>query len=370
MKRNFLLLAVLGLVCGLSLSAQVYLPGRSYMHLVGRINDQQEITLNLVKVNDSIYADLVYSDESCKHTVLFGKVDPEDGSFWLKHPFCDTGKVFNGNFITRQSLSGYLVSEEEEEQIPFVLVESYPAGSLPLFVYFKEVVINLIEQEESPQAEIHQCLIVPGESSNPVIADSLQNLMIRSYLTDKPLLTDPDSVLASVQHQFESNYLSSNQALYESMPESGSMNWTLLKFMHILYNDNYLLTYYLLNYAFTGGAHGLETQQYTVVNIQNGTALTLAEIFNKGFEPHLTVILTRKLKEMFKLSPEDKLTDHGFFVDDISPGSNFYVTGNGIGFYYNHYEIAPYSNGPTDILIPFNELKGMIKETSPISVLE
>ena len=112
MKRNFLLLTILGLVCGLSLSAQVYLPKKSYMHLVGRINDQQEITLNLVKVNDSIYADLVYIGETCSHTVLFGKVDPENGSFWLKHLFCDTGMVFKGNFITRQSLSGYLESED------------------------------------------------------------------------------------------------------------------------------------------------------------------------------------------------------------------------------------------------------------------
>ena len=370
MKRNFLLLAVLGFVCGLTLSAQVYLPKKAYMHLVGRINDQQEITLNLVKVNDSMYADLVYNNETCTHAVLFGKVDPEDGSFWLKHPFCDTGMVFNGNFITRQSLSGNLESEDGEKQYPFVLVESYPAGSLPLLVYFKEMAIKLVEKEESPQAEIHQCLIVPGESSNPIISDSLQNMMIQSYTTVKSVPRDPGSVLASVQNQFIDNYLSSNKSLYESMPESASMNWTLLKFMHVLYNDNYLLSYYLLSYAFTGGAHGMETQEFTVINMQNGIPLTLAEIFNKGFEPDLTSVLTRKLKKMYHLSAQDRLTDHGFFVDDITPTSNFYVTGNGIGFYYNHYDIAPYSNGPTDILVPFDELKGMIKEKSPISVLK
>jgi len=370
MKRNFLLLAGLGLVCGLSLTAQVYLPKKAYMHLVGRINDQQEITMNLVKVNDSIYADLVYSHETCTHAVLSGKVDPESGSFWLKHPFCDTGMLFNGYFITRQSLSGFLESTDSTEQYPFVLVESYPSGALPLLVYFNESTTKLVKQDTSPQAVIHQCLIVPGESSNPIISDSIQNMMIHSYTTVKSLQSDPDSILASVRTQFVNNYLSSNQALYESMPESASMNWTLLKFMHILYNDNYLLSYYLLNYAFTGGAHGMESEEYTVVNMQNGTALSLVDIFNKGFEPHLTDLLTQKLKEIYTLSQEDRLTDHGFFVDDIAPNSNFYITGNGIGFYYNHYEIAPYSNGPTDILIPFRELEGMIKETSPLSILE
>ena len=369
MKRNILFLVVLGLVCGLSLSAQVYLPKKAYMHLVGRINDQQEITLNLVKVNDSIYADLVYNDETCTHAVLYGKVNQESGSFWLKHPFCDTGMVFNGNFITRQSLSGTLDSEDSTVQYPFVLVESYPSGSLPLLAYFNEETIKLVENDSSPEAEIHQCLIVPGESSNPIISDSLQDMMINSYSTVKPMHTDPDSILAYVQSQFENNYFSSNLSLYKSMPESASMDWVLLKFMHILYNDNYLLSYYIMNYAFTGGAHGMETEDYTVVNMQNGTALTLAEVFNKGFEPRLTNLLTKKLKEINNIPAKDKLTDHGFFVDDITPNSNFYITGNGIGFYYNHYEIAPYSNGPTDILIPFQELEGMIKDTGPINVL-
>ncbi len=31
-------------------------------------------------------------------------------------------------------------------------------------------------------------------------------------------------------------------------------------------------------------------------------------------------------------------------------------------FYFNPYEIAPYSMGPTEILIPYDEIKNIIKE--------
>ncbi|MFC2101397.1 DUF3298 domain-containing protein [Bacteroidota bacterium] len=367
MAKTFIIQGFLLVVMTFTVAAQVYLPNKAYMHLVGRIDANQEITMNLVKVDDSLYADLIYTEKRCNFSVLSGNID-DQGKFTMRYPFCDTGKVFQGNFVTRQSLSGNYESVDGEDPRQFVLVESYPEGSIPLLVYYHRHEQSLVDKENSPKAEIIQCLIIPGESSNPVLADSLRSRMISSFTGKQATLKDPDAAIRSIQQRFVKNYLSSNESLYESMPESGSLNWTLLKFMHILYNDNNLLTYYLLNYAYTGGAHGLETMDFTVVSLKTGEALTLKSLFKSGFEAQLTALLTQKLKMMTGINQTEKLSDNGFFVDDVVPTSNFYVTATGIGFVYNHYEIAPYVNGPTNILLPFESLQNILKENGPASV--
>jgi hypothetical protein len=192
--------------------------------------------------------------------------------------------------------------------------------------------------------------------------------MISGFTLDQYREKDPDKAISTIQQRFINNYLSSNKSLYETMPDARSLNWTLLKFMHILYNDNNLLSYYLLNYAYTGGAHGMETHDFTVVSIETGKTLLLNDIFIPGFEAQLTKFLTEKLKVMVGIKSTEKLSDNGFFVDDIAPNTNFYITSNGIGFVYNHYEIAPYVNGPTDIFLPFEEINNLLLEQGPASI--
>lgn len=368
MVRALFVQGVLVFTMALTVVAQVYLPKKAYIHLVGRIDSDQEITINLVKLNDSLYADLVYDSKLCNFSVLSGKIDPE-GNFLLRYPFCDSGMVFEGRFITRQSLSGTYSSVNGEISHPFVLVESYPEGSIPLLAYYNHFSLNLVDKPDSPKAETSHCLIIPGESSNPVLSDSLRILMISGFTREPDLQKDPEKAIHSIQQRFINNYLSSNESLYKTMPDAGSLNWTLLKFMHILYNDNNLLSYYILTYAYTGGAHGMETLELTVADTRSGKALTLNDLFKPGYESPLTVLLTQRLKEMVGIDQKEKLTDNGFFVDDVTPNANFYLTGNGIGFVYNHYEIAPYVNGPTDIFLPFEGLKKILLGTGSLSVL-
>jgi hypothetical protein len=60
------------------------------------------------------------------------------------------------------------------------------------------------------------------------------------------------------------------------------------------------------------------------------------------------------------LPTSQSLADAGFFSDTIKPADNFYITRDGIGFYYNQYDIAPYASGAFDIFIPFSELNDVL----------
>jgi hypothetical protein len=63
------------------------------------------------------------------------------------------------------------------------------------------------------------------------------------------------------------------------------------------------------------------------------------------------------------LSESDPLNGEkgGLFENQIRHNGNFAVTGSGIGFLYNQYDIAPYAAGQITVDLSFDELKGILK---------
>lgn len=57
----------------------------------------------------------------------------------------------------------------------------------------------------------------------------------------------------------------------------------------------------------------------------------------------------------------DSLLMRGFFtIEDIAPNNNFWLNDEGIHYSYNQYEIAPYSMGVIDVVVPYTELEDII----------
>jgi len=357
MKKSIGILA-LALLTLAGVSQQ--LPKKSYMRLQGYLNDQVEVMLNLVKINDSLYADYYLSVDNGAPRVAGGTIS-DDGSFILRPPFSMEGPEIRGKFITRQTMTGTWQLEKGGTRYKFSLAENYPAGSIPLSVWFQVATKSLVSKSANPRAYIEQCLVAPGEFSDPVLSDTLRKKMMGLFASKESQATDPQLLLNSLQQSYFGNYLADNLELYRQMPDAGSLNWDLYKLMHVVYNDRDLLSFYIDSYAFTGGAHGLGAQDYTVIHMKTGKTVTAADLFIKNFEAALSSILTSKLKKTEKLLPSDKLSEKAeYFLDEIPPNSNFYITGTGIGFFYNHYEIAPYSHGFTDIFLTFDELRPVI----------
>jgi hypothetical protein len=363
MKRSILFLVSIWMtVAGFS---QI-LPKKAYMRMQGYLNDQAEVLLNLVKVNDSLYADYILNAANVipSPKVLGGRI-LADGSFTLKTPFDPEGTEINGRFITRQTITGTWQVSKGDPRYKFSFSENYPTGSVPLSVWFQSASKPLVGKGPVPRAFIEQCLVIPAESGNPVASDTVRKRIMGQLSTGEHAATDPQVLLNMLQQSYFSNYVNDNIELYKQMPDAGSLNWDLYKLVHVVYNDNFLLSYYLESYAFTGGAHGLGAQDYTVINMKTGKVVLPTDIFVKNYEPELTALLTKRLKKMENLQPGDKLSEKSeYFADEIPPNNNFYITGDGIGFFYNHYEIAPYSHGFTNIFLTFGELVPLLKSGS------
>jgi hypothetical protein len=346
---------------------QVFLPKRCYMHMNGVNSDSIHVTLHLVKIYDSIYADVLIQKDSVSCFVVGGGIK-EDGSFLIHDPFNDSLNQIKGLFVTRKTLSATLLTEDGKKEIPIDFVETYPDGSLPFMVYYDHDSLKVTENTSTAHATIQQCMILPGTSASPVISDTLRQSMSTNFLTEPAELASADVLMDGGKQQFFNNFEESTIPLLQSFPDAGNVNWILLKFMHILFNDRNIISCYTLNYGYTGGAHGMEMQDHSVISVKDGKPVKLHELFVRNYTDSLSRLLTSNLKEQLSLSEDAKLTDHGFYEEEIPPSNNFYLLSDGIGFYYNHYEIAPYVNGPTNIFVPFSELKSIIRTDSVIGM--
>lgn len=110
---------------------------------------------------------------------------------------------------------------------------------------------------------------------------------------------------------------------------------------------------YIVNLTdFTGGAHSNSTTRAFVFDLNDGSPVTLDDLFVPDFNDILTDILNRHVAE--SLSEEDM---EAMFESPISPTGNYILTSDSITFIYNPYEIGPYSIGTPSISVPIKELK-------------
>ena len=154
-------------------------------------------------------------------------------------------------------------------------------------------------------------------------------------------------------------------AEYESVQKEFSVSWPYQFDLDgsVLLNRSGLLTVDLSYYAFTGGAHGNSYTQFFVFDAVKGTRLGLDDVFVQGFEERLNKLIDSRYREMKGLTAADRLDgEKGMLFDNVIEfNSNFALTGQGVSFFYNNYEIAPYAVGPTTIDLPYGDLENILK---------
>ena len=110
---------------------------------------------------------------------------------------------------------------------------------------------------------------------------------------------------------------------------------------------------YIVNITdFTGGAHSSSTTQAFVFDTNDGSRLTLDDLFVPDFDEVLTDIINRYVPESLSEEDIDEL-----FEPTVLPTGNYILTSDSITFIYNPYEIGPYSLGTPSISVPIKDLK-------------
>ena len=119
-----------------------------------------------------------------------------------------------------------------------------------------------------------------------------------------------------------------------------------------------LLTYRTYKNEYSGGPHGMYTTEFTSLNLSTLQPILLDELFVEDYQETLTELLWYQLALDNGVETRDELEEMGYATTgELAPTENFYINEDGITFYYNVYEIAPYSMGPTQITLSYDMLE-------------
>jgi hypothetical protein len=105
---------------------------------------------------------------------------------------------------------------------------------------------------------------------------------------------------------------------------------------------------------YTGGAHGMQEREWFVIDKSVPERVLPADVFKTGTEEHLRAAVIGALQE------------RGFLVDgrvdllNFVVTDNFYFTREGIGFSWDPYEIAAYSEGIVSVVVPYAKIKNIL----------
>jgi len=216
---------------------------------------------------------------------------------------------------------------------------------------------------------------IPVCYDDSAVLHAIRNEIISNLFGPEYIKFPVDSVVRQFTKDLIFDYKDTNQALLEQLDSTSLYTFdnehTLEGFS--LLSDERIYSYGINRYVFMGGAHGLSTTNYFVFNLKNGKKVTEKDIFVAGYEQKLSDLLKTRIIEQSKedenTTPIISLEETDYWVDAIKPNGNFYVTDESINYVFNPYEIAPYYMGQTEVILPFDRLKSLLKANNPISYL-
>lgn len=327
-----------------------------YSRYEGRINNEVAV-INMVQLNSKLRAHLQFMhDASDSHAILTGIIDNQ-GDFFLKREL-ESDTLIRGR-MTSEHLEGFFFTASGEMQrIAFTSSDS--KNSITLTPYHLSVDKKLFEKrQESPIALFESELIVPQDEAFRQLSDSLlSHAFLAGNQTDTFL--QPMKILQQQADTFFFNY--QKMSSYDSLP-SQAMQWIKSEEVGVVMNNNELLCIETSDYVYSGGAHGMLNRLFYVFDTRNGKKLTLEDIFRPQADSTLKVLLTEALRSRYEIDQDVSLKSFGLFVEVIEPNTNFWLSNTGIGFYYNSYELAPYSFGQSNLFLPFSQLNDLLNET-------
>lgn len=121
------------------------------------------------------------------------------------------------------------------------------------------------------------------------------------------------------------------------------MVYEVYRTFSITLNQNNIVSLYIDEYTFTGGAHGSTIRTSQNWNLFLGSMFPLESMFPN--DPYFTINILKQINKEISKEPDIYFDNACVLVLDTFNPESFYLTPNGIIIYFQQYDIAPYSSG-------------------------
>lgn len=121
------------------------------------------------------------------------------------------------------------------------------------------------------------------------------------------------------------------------------MVYEVYRKVNVTYNSKNIVSLYIDNYVFTGGANGNTERTSQTWNIMMDRKMILNEFFKN--DPDYILTILKEVNLQITKDPEKYFDDSCILVLNNFNTSNYYLENNYIVIYFQQYDIAPRSTG-------------------------
>ncbi len=192
-----------------------------------------------------------------------------------------------------------------------------------------------------------------AEKINQTIEDELREIL-------KARLPEPTSM--GSWNELAQKFIDGYALFMHEFPDTKQTWFLKVESSKSILTEDYF-TAYLLASDFMGGAHSNTYAVLLVFDLSTGERVDVKSLVDIEM---LTMLAEKKYREIHKLKADEPLDDSGYFF----PGGIFALPANlgmnskGVLLVYNPYEVAAYSKGMTEFVIPYTALRETEKEST------
>lgn len=142
-------------------------------------------------------------------------------------------------------------------------------------------------------------------------------------------------------------------------------SWSDERIVEITHLDPRWVSLRFSHYQYLGGAHPNIAVVLRTLRLSDGSVPSLDELVAPGARSRLDALAETRFRELRGLDSDVGLEAAGDTSDEearFSLNDNFAVADDGLLFYFDRYEMAPYALGPTELLLPWSELAGIVRD--------
>lgn len=371
-KRNryFLIIALGALAAGCQHSGKQHDGSRAeaaapayYKYFQGTV-DTHPVTLQLIKYPG--HYDGIFLDDSLGQPLaVAGQAIKGDSLMLVTYSHYNPMDTFRGSFPQPGVFQGTR-TDTAGRPASFTLQEIYAPGTIHWNVYTLSDSLAFDTSRNAPQARFRAVLLWPekkdlSRAQFAVLTDSIAR---RLYGLDSAV-SRPMELLRGLRDSFFASYRTMSRKFGEKDPGGvrATFNWESDYDMQVLWNQDSVISLSGTTYQYTGGAHGLTSNTLLAFDRKRTGAMRLSDIFRPAYQARLQTVLEKHLRVQYDLGADQPLDGRKgmLFNAHLPLTSNFYVTGKGIGFIYNPYEVAPYSYGIIELYVPFREVTDLMR---------
>lgn len=213
---------------------------------------------------------------------------------------------------------------------------------------------DLVGSSQAPLSEAQTSISAPTIAIENRTEEDIQKKMVTPQFSGFAGADELNAKIAAEQQDTLANL----QAIAEENRSAGQVS-TLFYQSVFDYQDNGLLSVWLTNETYTGGAHGTSWVSSYNVNPETGKFYEFRDLFREPEEaiPEITDQILSHLKNI--LTDESLYETASEAVRALNGDYSYYLDGENLVVYFQPYDVAPYALGIVRVPVALSSLPDM-----------